>query len=108
MKALQDENATTSPRDMHKAKERKRAEGQDCEDLSNHRPCGETWLLRSLGQSGRRLDLSGCGGSLKEVVGKKSLGKSKEHKISWFYIHPVSDEDAQIPPLERGASHCIM
>ena len=28
MKAVQDENATTSPRDMHKAKERKRDKGK--------------------------------------------------------------------------------
>lgn len=70
LKALQDENATTSPRDVHKAKERKREKGQDSEDLSSHRPCDETWLLCSLGPSGCRLDLSGGGGCLKEVVGK--------------------------------------
>lgn len=79
MKALQGENATTSPRDMHKAKERRRGKRHDCEDLCSHRPCGETRLLHSLGPSGRRLDLSGGGGCLKEMLGEnlqniKSIG----------------------------------
>lgn len=70
MKALQNQNATTSARDMHKAKGRKRDKGQDCEHLSSHRTCDETWVLHSLAQSGHKLDLSGGGGSLQKMVGE--------------------------------------
>lgn len=66
MKALQYESATTSPKDTHKGKDRKRKKGQEreaqkkekvqeCEDLTNHRPCNKTWFLCSLGsRSGGR------------------------------------------------------
>lgn len=102
MKALQDESATSSPRDMYKAKERKRDKGQDCEELSSHRPCNETWLLGTLGPSGHRLHLSGGWESLREVMGENARENPGIIKSAWLIFTQF-----QVGKLHTGSSDVV-